>query len=48
MVRAYFAISDLFAHPVLTDLARKLDHSAPAVLLPITRANRTRAPVLRS
>jgi arthrofactin-type cyclic lipopeptide synthetase C len=35
-----FTISDLFAYPVLTDLARKLDSSAPAVLLPIKRARR--------
>jgi amino acid adenylation domain-containing protein len=35
-----FAIGDLFAYPVLTDLARKIDSSAPTVLLPITRARR--------
>jgi len=35
-----FSIGDLFTHPVLADLARKLDHSAPAILLPITRARR--------
>jgi amino acid adenylation domain-containing protein len=35
-----FSIGDLFTHPVLADLARKLDHSAPAILLPITRAKR--------
>ena len=35
------SIGDLFAHPVLADLASQLEHSAPAVLRPITRARRS-------
>jgi hypothetical protein len=34
------SIGDLFTQPVLADLARKLDHSEPEILLPITRARR--------
>jgi hypothetical protein len=35
------SIGDLFGHPVLADLARQLDHAAPAVLRPIMRARRS-------